>query len=97
MCLAPCERSGTTELFGRCILRCMSATRTQIYLTQEQRKKLDARARREDTTLAQLIREAVDRYLENEVGEPDAVLTATFGILPELEVPSRVEWDRGYG
>jgi hypothetical protein len=75
----------------------MSATRTQIYLTQEQRKKLDARARREDKTLAQLIREAVDHYLENEVGEPESVLTATFGALPDLEVPSRGEWDRGYG
>jgi hypothetical protein len=75
----------------------MSATRTQIYLTQEQRKKLDVRGRREDKTLAQLIREAVDRYLENEVGEPDSVLEATFGALPDLEVPSRDEWDRGYG
>jgi hypothetical protein len=75
----------------------MSATRTQIYLTQEQRKKLDIRGRREDKTLAQLIREAVDRYLENEVGEPDAVLEATFGALPDLEIPSRDEWDRGYG
>jgi hypothetical protein len=73
------------------------STRTQIYLTKEQRNKLDARARREDKTLAQLIREAVDRYLESEVGDPDEVLHATFGALPDLEVPSRDEWDRGYG
>lgn len=75
----------------------MSATRTQIYLTAEQRKKLDVRARREDKTLAQLIREAVDRYLENEVGDPDDVLEATFGALPDLSIPERREWDRGYG
>jgi predicted DNA-binding protein len=75
----------------------MSATRTQVYLTAEQRKKLDVRGRREDKTLAQLIREAVDRYLENEVGDPDEVLEATFGALPDLQVPDRAEWDRGYG
>ena len=75
----------------------VQSTRTQIYLTKEQRNKLDARARREDKTLAQLIREAVDRYLESEVGDPDEVLHATFGTLPDLEVPSRDEWDREYG
>ncbi len=75
----------------------MSATRTQIYLTAEQRKKLDVRGRREDKTLAQLIREAVDQYLENEVGDPDVVLEATFGAVPDLRVPDRREWDRGYG
>ncbi len=73
------------------------STRTQIYLTNEQRKKLDVRGRREDKTLAQLIREAVDRYLESEVGDPDEVLEATFGALPDLKVPDRGEWDRGYG
>jgi len=75
----------------------MSATRTQIYLTAEQRKKLDVRGRREDKTLAQLIREAVDQYLENEIGDPDEALAATFGALPDLRVPDRSEWDRGYG
>jgi predicted DNA-binding protein len=73
------------------------STRTQIYLTREQRKKLDIRGQREDKTLAQLIREAVDRYLESEVGDPDEVLDATFGALPNLKVPNRDEWDRGYG
>src|ERR1051325_2374993 len=37
----------------------MAATRTQIYLTKEQRRALDARMRRDDKSLAQLIREAI--------------------------------------
>lgn len=75
----------------------MPSTRTQIYLTKEQRRELDARARREGKTLAQLIREAVDRYLEGEPVELDEALRSTFGASPDLEVPSREEWDRGYG
>ena len=77
----------------------MAATRTQIYLTKEQRAKLDALGQREDKTLAQLIREAVDRYLETEpnAAERDRILAETFGAIPDLEVPPRSEWDRGYG
>jgi hypothetical protein len=71
----------------------MSATRTQVYLTTDQRRRLDARARSEGRTLAHVIREAVDVYL---AGEPDleAVLDATFGSMPDLEVPSRDAWAR---
>ena len=75
----------------------MSSTRTQVYLTREQRRKLDARAGREGKTLARVIREAVDRYLEEEPPEARAALKATFGTLPDLVVPSRAEWDRGHG
>jgi hypothetical protein len=75
----------------------MSATRTQIYLTKEQRRKLDARMRRESKTLAQIVREAVDRYLEDELVNPREALDSTFGAAPGIEVPSRSEWDRGYG
>jgi hypothetical protein len=66
----------------------MSATRTQVYLTVDQRRRLDARARQEGRTLAHLIREAVDVYL---AGEPDidSLLDATFGPMPDLEVPTR--------
>lgn len=77
-----------------CILRCMSATRTQIYLTKEQRAKLDELARREDKTLAQLIREAVDRYLEEEQPDLQEILRSTFGVAPDFEVPDRSEWNR---
>ena len=70
------------------------STRTQIYLTDEQRRALDQRAAREGRTLADLIREAVDAFLSAGVSREEA-LGATFGAAPDLEVPSRDEWDRG--
>jgi hypothetical protein len=72
----------------------MPSVRTQIYLTDEQRKRLDQRGRRSGAPLARMIREAVDTYLAE--GEPNvqAVLDDTFGTLPDLEVPPRDEWDR---
>ena len=77
--------------------RDMAATRTQIYLTKRQRAKLDALARREDKSLAELIREAVDLYLERGPVDLQKALNETFGACPDLEVPDRFEWDRGYG
>ena len=73
----------------------MAATRTQIYLTAQQRARLDARARREDKSLAQLVREAVEAYLGEPGADVESALAETFGSLPELETPSRDEWDRG--
>jgi len=75
----------------------MAATRTQIYLTAEQRKRLDELGRREGKTLAQVIREAVDAFLETDKPDVKKAFDSTFGSLPDLEVPSRDEWDRGYG
>ena len=75
----------------------MRSVRTQIYLTGEQRRKLDARGKREGKTLAELIREAVDRYTAEEPPEAGGALKRTFGALPDLEVPSREDWDRGVG
>ena len=74
----------------------MASTRTQIYLTKEQRAKLDALAKREEKTLAELIREAVDRYLEKEPQDRDEILKSTFGIAPDFEVPPRSEWNRTF-
>jgi len=79
------------------MLRCMRSIRTQIYLTAEQRKKLDARGKREGKTLAELIREAVDRYTEEAPPHAVDALKGTFGALPDLQVPERGEWDRGVG
>ncbi len=73
----------------------MAARRTQIYLTAEQRKRLDERRRRERRTLADLVREAVDAYLADRSVNPATSLDSTFGALPKLELPSRDEWDRG--
>lgn len=73
----------------------MSATRTQIYLTTDQRKQLDALSARTGRTLADLIREAVDGYLAGGPSDPAEALAATFGALPGIEAPSRDEWTRG--
>jgi hypothetical protein len=75
----------------------MSATRTQVYFTEEQRRELDARAQREGKTLAQVVREAVDAYIAQEPPKLEVILDESFGSMPELDVPSRDEWDRGYG
>ena len=74
----------------------MASTRTQIYLTKEQRAKLDALAKREDKSLAELIREAVDRFLDEAPPDRDEVLRETFGIAPDFEVPPRSEWNRTF-
>jgi predicted DNA-binding protein len=74
----------------------MPATRTQIYLTAEQRRRLDERAKRRGVSLAWVVRDAVDAYLDETEADLNAALEATFGTMPDLEVPSRDEWDRGY-
>lgn len=71
----------------------MGATRTQVYLTEEQRRKLDKRRKSEGKTLAAVVRDAVDSYL----ARPDlktikAILDATYGVDPDFAVPPRKEW-----
>jgi len=73
----------------------MPATRTQVYLTDQQRQRIDALAEAEGVTLAEIIRRALDIYLDDEIPDPDRALTATFGAAPDVTVPSRDEWDRG--
>lgn len=73
----------------------MSATRTQIYLTADQRKRLDELAHRRGEPLAQIIRDAVDAYLAGVEVDAETALAATFGRSPDLVVPSRDEWERG--
>jgi predicted DNA-binding protein len=77
------------------MLCCMSATRTQVYLTEEQRERIDALAEAEGVTMAEVIRRALDSYLEDEPPEPELALAATFGAALDASVPSRDEWDRG--
>ena len=72
----------------------MPSTRTQIYLTDDQRRRLDERGRRTGAALAHMIREAVDAYLLEDRADPDAALDEAFGALPELEPPGRDEWGR---
>ena len=72
----------------------MSMTRTQIYLTQELRARIDERARVEGKTMAEVVRDAVERYVADPL-DADEALDATFGAVAEVAVPSRDEWDRG--
>jgi predicted DNA-binding protein len=72
----------------------MSATRTQIYLSDEQRARIDRTAASEGVSMAEVIRRAIDQYLGDEV-DPSAALSATFGADPDAGVPSRGAWHRG--
>jgi hypothetical protein len=44
--------------------------------------------------MARLIREAVDAYLADDQPDVQAALDETFGTLPDLQAPSRDEWNR---
>jgi hypothetical protein len=74
--------------------------RTQIYLTQRQRKELAALAKISGKKQSELIREAVDRLIDQEGrGRRETVLRETAGIwksrtdLPDFEAV-RADWDR---
>jgi len=75
----------------------MLATRTQVYFTQDQRRRLDALAKREGKTLAEVVREAVDAHTTHAAPDLELVLDEAFGSMPDLEGADRGEWDRGYG
>ena len=77
------------------MLMYMAATRTQVYLTADQRERLDRIVRRRGVSLAHVIREALDRNLAASEPDLDEALASTFGSMPDLEVPSRQEWDAG--
>jgi CHASE2 domain-containing sensor protein len=55
---------------------------------------IDEIARAEGVTLAEVVRRALDAYLNAE-RDAAAALTATFGADPDARSPSRDEWDRG--
>lgn len=65
-----------------------------MYLTEEQRRRIDRIAREKGVTMAEVIRTALDDFLGDD-DDPAAALSATFGADPALSVPSRDEWDRG--
>jgi metal-responsive CopG/Arc/MetJ family transcriptional regulator len=72
----------------------MSATRTQVYLTDDQRDRIDRVADAEGVTMAEVIRRALDEYLVHEA-DPKTALASTFGADPAAEVPTRDDWRRG--
>jgi hypothetical protein len=67
---------------------------TQIYLSDEQRRKLDARCWREGKSLSAIVRDAIDAYLEPTRADYQEILDETFGSNPNFEVPPRSEWGR---
>jgi predicted DNA-binding protein len=71
------------------------ALRTQIYITADQRARLDELRLRDGKSLAELIREALDAYVEERRPDPVSALDSTFGVHPGFKAPSRDEWDRG--
>ena len=73
--------------------------RTQIYLDDEQDRRLENRARATGRTKSALIREAIDRLLSREraPSELEKALDETAGALPDITLVDRAEWERGYG
>jgi predicted DNA-binding protein len=71
----------------------MSATRTQIYLTEEQRTRIDRVSEAEGIPMAEVVRRALDQYLDDDVDAAEA-LRSTFGAAPDAASPSRDEWQR---
>jgi len=74
--------------------------RTQIYLTERQREELAAIAKTAGKKQSELIRDAVDRLIDQEGrSQREAVLREAAGIwkdrtdLPDFKA-SRAEWDR---
>ncbi len=65
-----------------------------MYLTEDQRRKVDQLADAEGVTMAVIIRRALDQYLTDDADATTA-LTATFGAAPAASAPSRDEWRRG--
>lgn len=80
----------------------MAATRTQVYLTEDQRREIEELRARDGRTLAEVVRAALDEYLathgpaaaEQRRAETQRVFDEAFGSMPDLEVPPREEWNR---
>lgn len=77
------------------MLCCMTATRTQVYLTEQQRQRIDELAGIEGVTLAEIVRRALDAYFSSYIPDASASFSRTFGTVTDIEVPSRDEWQRG--
>ena len=70
----------------------MSATRTQIYLHSSQRRRLDEIAGARGSSLASVVREAVELYIAQAPVDPTTALESTFGAAPEAQIPERDDW-----
>jgi metal-responsive CopG/Arc/MetJ family transcriptional regulator len=72
----------------------MSMTRTQIYLPEDLRRRVDERAEAEGKPMAEVVREALEHHLTQRPDDVQGVLDATFGAVQDAGAPSRDEWDR---
>jgi hypothetical protein len=72
----------------------MTMARTQIYLPEDLRARVDERALAEGKTMADVVRDALELYVTAPV-DIDQALDSTFGAVSRVVVPSRDEWDRG--
>ena len=66
-----------------------------MYFTDEQRQRIDELAAAQGVTMAEIVRRALDLYLEEATPDSEPILDATFGAAPNATVPSRDEWNRG--
>jgi hypothetical protein len=66
-----------------------------VYLTEEQRRRIDEIARAEGVTLAEVVRRALNAYLREHQPDAAEALAATFGADAQAARPDRDEWDRG--
>ncbi len=73
----------------------MPAVRTQIYLSAEQRRRIDSIVEAEGVSLAAVVRRALDAYLDAAAPAAEVTLASTFGSIPNLVTPDRSEWERG--
>jgi predicted phage gp36 major capsid-like protein len=79
-----------------------TATRTQVYLTAEQRRQIEELRAHDGRTLAEVVRTALDEYLASHASTAEEARRAemqrafddSFGSVPDLEAPPREEWDR---
>ena len=53
----------------------MANTRTQVYFQEEQRRRIDALAQARGVTMTEIVRRAVDSYLDNQAPTPEETLT----------------------
>ena len=77
------------------MLHGVSSTGIHVYLTDEQRRRIETLRRAEGIPLAEVVRRALDDYLERQTSDAEAALSTAFGTAPGASAPSRDEWDRG--
>ena len=66
-----------------------------MYLTVEQRPRIDSFTKVTGLSLAQVVRRALDEYLANQNADVEAALAETYGADPDALTPGRDEWQRG--